>query len=127
MSPGPISTREPSCVSINQRPDNGTTHCGRRTLVPLAHPAHGQDHEHDSRYLVRDLSLPLGSRLAADALHLEPAERTAREAAGAVRPGPQAVVRHLRSIIHVVSFAAHGPQGWERHRHVSKLSDEIDM
>src|SRR3954451_10539795 len=97
-----------------------------RTLVPLADPAHGQDHEQDRRHLVWNLSLPLGSRLAADALHREPAERTAREAAGAVRPGPQAVVRHLRSIIHVVSLATHGPERWKRHRHVSKLSHEID-
>src|SRR5215213_5762808 len=28
MSPGPISTRVPSCVSKNQRPASGVTHCG---------------------------------------------------------------------------------------------------
>src|SRR3954451_21616227 len=98
-----------------------------RTLVPLADPAHGQDHEQDRRHFVRNLSLPLGSRLAADALHLEPAERTACEAAGAIRPGPQAVVRHLRSVILVLSVAVHGTERWQRHRHVSMLSDEMGM
>src|SRR6476661_6824640 len=98
-----------------------------RTLMPLTDPAHGEDHEQDRRHLVRDLSQPQGRRLAADALHFEPAERAGRQTAGAVRPGPQAVVRHLRLAILVVSVAARGPERWQRHRHVSMVSDEMGM
>src|SRR3979490_1210945 len=69
-----------------------------RALVPLADPAHRQDREKDRRDLSGDLPHPHGRRLPADALHLEPAERAARQAAGAARLGPYAVVKHLRSV-----------------------------
>src|SRR3979490_869416 len=69
-----------------------------RALVPLADPAHRQDREKDPRDLPGVLPHPHGRRLPADALHLDPAERAARQAAGAARLGPYAVVKHLRSV-----------------------------
>ena len=127
ISPGPISTREPSCVSMNQRPDSGTTHCGFGLSCHSPTQPTGRTVKKTAATSSWDLSHPHRRRLAADALHLESVERAARQAAGAVRRTPQAVVRHLRCPARVAAIVAHGSERRKRHRYLSKVDDEMSL
>ena len=96
-------------------------------LVPFADPAYRQNREKHRHHLAWDLPHPHRRRLPTDALHLESVERAARQAAGAVRRTPQAVVRHSRCPARVAAIVAHGSERRKRHRYLSKVDDEMSL
>ena len=120
-----FDTPKPFFVSIDQRPDNGTTHCGLGLSCHSPTQPTGRTMNRTAATSSGIFRCHLGSRLAADALHLEPAEGAGRQTAGAVQTGPEAVVRHLWSAILVVSAAVQAT-AWRRSTYCSPPTVSID-
>ena len=95
-----------------------------RAFMPFADPADRQNEEEDSVRITGGFANPQRRCLAADAPGDESRELTVRHAAGAIPPGPHAVIRHARRIGVVSTVAGGRAKRQERHRHLPMLATD---